>query len=50
MSISFATTGNGGSCMPGCHRKMEYNRDQAGDNTIKETEFGEYHVDYKSVK
>jgi predicted CXXCH cytochrome family protein len=50
MSISFATTGNGGNCMPGCHRKMEYNRDKAVNNSITETEFGEYHVEYESVK
>lgn len=50
MSISFTTTTNGGSCMPGCHRKMEYNRDQAFDNAIKETGFGQYHVEYESVK
>lgn len=50
MSISFATTSNGGSCMPGCHRKMEYNRDQETSNAVKESEFGEYHVEYESVK
>lgn len=50
MSISFTTTANGGSCMPGCHRKMEYNRTKAADNSIKETGFGEYHVEYESLK
>ena len=50
MSISFTTTANGGSCMPGCHRKMEYNRDKAADNSSKETGFGEYHVEYESLK
>lgn len=50
MSISFTTTASGGTCMPGCHRKMEYDRDNAVNNTIKETEFGEYHVEYESMK
>jgi len=50
MSISFSTTGNGGSCMPGCHRKMEYNRDQKVDNSGKESEFGQSHIEYKSAQ
>ncbi len=50
MSISFATTGSGGSCMPGCHRKMDYSRDKEVNNSVKESEFGEYHVEYESVK
>lgn len=50
MSISFSTTGPGGSCMPGCHRKMEYNRDKEIDNAVKEKDYGTYHVEYESVK
>ena len=50
MSISFSTTGSGGSCTPGCHRKMEYNRDKEVNNSVKESEFGTYHVEYESVK
>jgi len=50
MSISYATSSNGGSCMPGCHRKMEYNRDKEVSNAVKESEFGEYHVEYESVR
>jgi len=50
MSISFETTGSGGSCMPGCHRKMEYSRDKAVNNSGKEADFGTYHVEYESVK
>ncbi|MBA3013352.1 MAG: hypothetical protein FP815_00150, partial [Desulfobulbaceae bacterium] len=40
MSISFTTTTNGGTCMPGCHRKMEYNRDHAIDRGVKEPGVG----------
>lgn len=50
MSISFETTGSGGSCMPGCHRKMEYSRDKAANNSGKDADFGTYHVEYESVK
>ena len=50
MSISFSTTGSGGSCMPGCHRKMEYSRDKEVNNSVKDAEFGNYHVEYESVK
>ncbi|MDD5758644.1 MAG: cytochrome c3 family protein [Desulfobulbaceae bacterium] len=50
MSISFSTSGPGGSCMPGCHRKMEYNRDREIDNSVKETNYGTYHVEYESIK
>ena len=50
MPISFALTTNGGTCMPGCHRKMEYDRNQAINNAGKTTGFGTYHVEYKSVK
>ena len=50
MSISFETTGSGGSCMPGCHRKMEYSRDKAVSNSGKDVDFGTYHVEYESVK
>lgn len=50
MSISFTTAGDGGSCMPGCHRKMGYNRGKEVDNSVKDSDFGEYHIEYKSVK
>lgn len=50
MSITFSTTGPGGSCMPGCHRKMEYNRDKEIDNSVKEADYGTYHVEYESIK
>lgn len=50
MSISFSTTGAGGSCMPGCHRKMEYNREKELSNAVKDSDYGTYHVEYESLK
>ena len=35
--IRFEATDTGGSCMPGCHRTMRYNRNQPADNS-KEAE------------
>jgi predicted CXXCH cytochrome family protein len=33
--IKFEYTETGGSCMPGCHRRMEYDRKSPADNSEK---------------
>jgi len=50
MSIEFATTVNGGSCTPGCHRAMEYDREHPVDNSVQEGGYGEPFIDYKSLE
>jgi len=35
--VRFETTESGGSCVPGCHQAMVYDREEAYDNSKKET-------------
>ncbi len=48
MSIEFSTTSSGGSCMPGCHREMAYDRNTPEDYSVKEVDYGKYYIDYSS--
>ena len=47
MSIDFNVTETGGSCMPGCHSKMKYDRNTAVSNFSKNTTFEKYYLDYQ---
>lgn len=48
MSIAFSLTETGGSCTPGCHRELSYDRSKPADYTIKEDKFEKPFIDYSS--
>ena len=48
MSIEFTTNTKGGSCTPGCHREMAYNREDSTSNTVEAQSYGESFIDYES--
>ena len=48
MSLDFFATKAGGSCTPGCHREMSYDRDNPVNNTKKIEVGGKPFVDYQS--
>lgn len=48
MSIDFNLTETGGSCMPGCHRRMKYDRVNPVVRKATNKIFEKYYIDYKS--
>ena len=50
MNIDFTTSGTGGTCTPGCHRTMEYDREHPVDNAAKEGSYGKQYILYEGHK